>query len=129
VITAHVPAAERWLGADPELITTSTNRNLLQPTKANKDRRASKIRADLDTDNHGTSSTNNSSSKSKGRSRAPVLNGILREESSSSQSTTSGRSQLVDLVIEDNAAEQVERVRARKEGGSAWNEAETKHYV
>lgn len=129
MITAHVPAAERWLGADPELITTSTNRNLLQPTKANKERRASNIQTDLAKDIHGTSSSNSGGPKHKGRSRAPILNGILREESSSSQSTKSGRSQLVDLMIEDNAAEEVERVRARKEGGSAWNEAETKHYV
>lgn len=129
MITAHVPAAERWLGADPELITTSTNRNLLQPTKANKERRAGNIQTDLGKDIHGTSSTNSGGSKHKGRSRAPILNGILREDSSSSQSTKSGRSQLVDLMIEDNAAEEVERVRARKEGGSAWNESETKHYV
>ena len=116
VITAHVPAVDRWLGADPDLITTSTNRNLLQPTKANRERRASNIQKDLD--------------KSKStRSRAPLLAGMLREESSSSRSAKSGRSQLVDLMVEDTEAEQTERVRARKEGGSAWNEDETKHYV
>lgn len=117
VITAHVPAADRWLGADPELITTSTNRNLLQPTTANRERRASNIRKDLD------------KGKSKSRSRAPLLNGMLREESSSTHSARSGRSQLVDLIVEDTEAEETERVRARKEGGSAWNEDETKHYV
>lgn len=41
---------------------------------------------------------------------------MLREESSSSQSVKSGRSQLVDLMVEDNEAEATERVRARKEG-------------
>ena len=116
VITAHVPAADRWLGADPELITTSTNRNLLQATKANRERRASNIQKELD---KGKST----------RSRAPLLDGMLREESSSSHSARSGRSQLVDLVVEDTEAEETERVRARKEGGSAWNEDETKHYV
>lgn len=35
----------------------------------------------------------------------------------------------MDLVVEDHDAEQVERVRARKEGGPGWNEAEPKHYV
>lgn len=111
-----MPAADRWLGADPDLITTSTNRNLLQPTKANQERRASNIQKDLD--------------KSKStRSRAPLLDGMLREDSSSSRSAKSGRSQLVDLMVEDTEAEQTERVRARKEGGSAWNEDETKHYV
>lgn len=111
-----MPAADRWLGADPDLITTSTNRNLLQPTKANRERRASNIQKDLD--------------KSKStRSRAPILDGMLREDSSSSRSAKSGRSQLVDLMVEDTEAEQTERVRARKEGGAAWNEDETKHYV
>ena len=129
VITAHVPAAERWLGADPGLITTSTNRNLLQPTKLNQERHASNVQSDLDNGKHRTGSSSTSGSKSKGRSRAPVLNGLIREESSSSHSAKSGRSQLVDLMIEDNKAEETERVRARKEGGSAWNEAETKHFM
>ena len=111
-----MPAADRWLGVDPGLITTSTNRNLLQPTKANRERRASNIQKELD---RGKST----------RSRAPLLDEMLREESSSSHSTRSGRSQLVDLVVEDTEAEETERVRARKEGGSAWNEDETKHYV
>lgn len=35
----------------------------------------------------------------------------------------------MDLVVEDTSAEEVERVRARKEGGSAWNEVEPKRYV
>lgn len=126
-----MPAAERWLGADPELITTSTNRNLLQPTKANKQRRESNIQKDLDDSKHlkSSGSSEASQSKLKGRSRAPVVNGILREESSSDQSAKSGRSQLVDLMVEDNQAEEIERVRARKEGGSAWNDVETKHFV
>lgn len=58
-----------------------------------------------------------------------MLNEMLREESSSSHSAKSGRSQLVDLVVEDREAEETERVRARKEGGSAWNQDETKHFV
>ena len=129
VITAHVPAAERWLHSDPELITTSTNRNLLQPTKANKERRASNIQKDLDKGKHRTGSRRDGDLKSNPRSRAPILNGILREESSSSQSAKSGRSQLVDLMVEDTAGEETERVRARKEGGAAWNEDETKQFM
>lgn len=61
--------------------------------------------------------------------RAPVVEELIREESSSSKSAKSGRSQLVDLVVEDTEAEQVERVRARKEGGAVWNEDEAKHFV
>jgi len=119
VITAHVPSAEQWFGSDPDLITTSTNRNLLQPTKKNKQRRESHLQKDLDKGKHRDPI-----------SRAPVLDGLLREDStSSSGSTKSGRSQLVDLVMEDHAAEETERVRARKEGGARWNEDEQKHFV
>lgn len=35
----------------------------------------------------------------------------------------------MDLVIEDEAAEEVERVRARKEGSPMWNKHDPKHYV
>ena len=58
-----------------------------------------------------------------------MLNGLLRADSSSSHSAKSGRDQLVDLMVEDTEAEETERVRARKEGGSAWNVEETKHYM
>lgn len=125
VITAHVPSAERWLNADPNLLTTSTNRNLLQPTKANKARRASSIQRGLDKGKRRTDSRGSGASKS--RTRAPVLKDLIREESASS--SKSGRSQLVDLVVADKQADEMERVRARKEGGSAWNEDEAKHYV
>lgn len=123
VITAHVPSAEQWFGSHPELITTSTNRNLIQPTQKNKERRESEIQKDLDKGKHRTHRG------SASRSRAPVLSSMLREESTSSGSAKSGRSQLVDLVVEDRDAEEVERVRARKEGGAAWNEDDTKHFV
>ena len=124
MITAHVPSAEQWFGSDPDLITTSTNRNLLQPTKKNKARRQSHLQKDIARGKHRTSSS------SKRSTRAPVVNGLLREDStSSSGSTKSGRSQLVDLVVEDRKAEETERVRARKEGGARWNEDEQKHFV
>ena len=123
MITAHVPSAEQWFGSTPEIITTATNRNLIQPTRKNKERRESEIQNDLakakHRTHHGAAST----------SRAPVLSGLIREESTSSGSAKSGRSQLVDLVVEDHNAEEVERVRARKEGGAAWNEDETKHFM
>ena len=57
------------------------------------------------------------------------MNETIHEDSSSSISVKSGQSQLVDLVIEDKEAEETERVRARKEGGSAWNEDEIKQFV
>jgi len=35
----------------------------------------------------------------------------------------------VDLVVEDRQAEDMERARARKEGGPGWNSIEQKHFV
>ena len=32
-------------------------------------------------------------------------------------------------MVEDTKAEETERVRARKEGGAAWNEQEGKHFL
>ena len=115
---------------DPNLITTSTNRNLLHPTKMNKQRREKKIEERLREGKHRASSSHSQASGSKTLARAPVVSGLLREDStSSSKSATSGRSQLVDLVVEDSDAEETERVRARKEGGAAWNVSEPQHFV
>lgn len=58
-----------------------------------------------------------------------MLKGMLRHHSSASSSAKSDRSQLVDLVVEDTAAEDLERVRARKEGSAAWNEVEPRRFV
>jgi hypothetical protein len=54
---------------------------------------------------------------------------MRNQSSTSSSSGKSNKSQLVDLVVEDYDAEQVDRVRARKEGGPGWNEVPTKHFV
>lgn len=137
VITAHVPSRERWLRAQPELLTTSANRNLLQPTKDNEIRRASNVRETVDeVTSHRTKSKRKSSSKGKATAvaegeegRAPMLKDTLRHHSSSSSSAKSDRSQLVDLVVEDVTAEATERIRARKEGSAGWNETEPKRYV
>ena len=111
------------MSSDPNVVTTSTNRNLLQPTKASKGRRESHLREELDKGKHR-------SRTSKAQSRAPVVDEVIAEDSSSSSnSMKSGRSQLVDLVVEDKDAEQTERVRARKEGGAAWNVDEPKHFL
>lgn len=55
------------------------------------------------------------------------MKGMLRHHSS--ESSKSDRSQLVDLVVEDEPAEQADRVRARKEGSAGWNQMEGKRYV
>ena len=79
-------------------------------------------------DIHQGHKTTRASSSSKQKSSIPIIGDLVRSKSSSS-SSKSGNSQLVDLVIEDEQAERVERVRARKEGGPGWNEVESKHYV
>jgi len=58
-----------------------------------------------------------------------LIGNLLRQKSSSSSSAKSDKSQLVDLVVEDHDAEEIDRIRARKEGGPAWNEVENKHFV
>jgi hypothetical protein len=124
VITAHEAPKERWMTQDPNMLTTSTNRNLLQPTKAYTARREDQIKESLQKGKHRSSSA----SKSKSRERKSGIGSLLTRQSTSS-SSKSDRSQLVDLVVEDTEAEEAERVRARKEGGSAWNVEEPKHYV
>ncbi|KAE9363051.1 DUF300-domain-containing protein [Stipitochalara longipes BDJ] len=146
VITAHEVSRERWLNAaSPDLLTTSANRNLLQPTRDNEIRRSSNIRNTVEEvtkksqrkhfDAKGKKSRS-SSSKGKQKEiangeegRAPALKGMLRHHSSASSSAKSDRSQLVDLVVEDETAEGAERVRARKEGGAGWNSTEPKRFV
>ena len=128
MITAHIPSSERWLHSDQHLITTATNRNVLQPTKANKRRRKSHIQQDLNENKQKLG--HSSSNTSKPQPRAPMLDGLFRQNSSSSSlSAKSGRSQLVDLMVEDQQAEETERVRARKEGGSSWNADEGRQFM
>lgn len=113
-------------------MTTSTNRNLLQPTSEYKQRRKREIRelqSAADKGKHRGSSSSPELSQTN-LSNIPVIGPLLlRRSSSSSSSARSDRSQLVDLVIEDVDAEQVERVRARKEGSPSWNKTEAKHFV
>ena len=144
VIEAHRARREDRFTTEPPILTASTNRNYLQPTADNKRRRKSQIQKIQDNKGkhdkgkhdkgrqdkgkqRSDSSSNGESSTHK--SQAPLIGNLLRQKSSSSSSAKSDQSQLVDLVIEDHDAEQVDRVRARKEGGPAWNEVENKHFV
>jgi hypothetical protein len=125
--------------AEPNIITASTNRNLLQPTtKAYGKRRKSKmheIQNHVHQGDHSGKTSDKSSgkasgSRSKGKSSIPIIGSLLRHDSSESAGTVkSHNSQLVDLVVEDTQAEEIERVRARKEGGPGWNEVDQKHFV
>ena len=124
VVTAHIPVEDRFMRSDPELITTSTNRHILHPTSKGKKRRETDVKRRLGKGKARSTSEDHSPAAT----RAPVIQDALQRQQSDS-SDQSGRSQLVDLTVEDNEAEEVERVRARKEGGAAWNEAQPRHYV
>ena len=121
VITAHEATREDWMRRDPGLLTTSTNRNLFQPTKDHKQRRKTEIRESI------------AKGKDRSNSRPPEERGAienkLHREHSSGSSSKSASDQLVDLVVEDTEAEEADRVRARKEGGDVWNRQEQKHFV
>jgi hypothetical protein len=127
VITAHEVSREALLTRQPDLLTTSANRNLLQPTKDNRIRRKSNIKKTIENvQNKGKDKVSSSDGE---EGRAPILKGMLRHHSSASSSANSDRSQLVDLVVEDEVAEETERVRARKEGSAGWNEVEPRRFV
>lgn len=113
VITAHHASREDQLFREPDVITGSTNRHLLQATPVNKKRRKSRIHEIQKNVARG----NGKGKQAEARSR--------RDPSSA----PSNEADLVDLVIEDHDAEQIEQVRARKEGSPANNKHETKHFV
>ncbi|KAH0090748.1 DUF300-domain-containing protein, partial [Aureobasidium melanogenum] len=131
VINTHYANSDDRLRAEPEIITASTNRQLLQPGSKNyRERRKSRIQNLQENAHQGKHRESASSSRSKAKSSIPVIGSLLRHESSESAVTVeSHNSQLVDLIVEDHEAEEVERVRARKEGGPGWNEIEQRHFV
>lgn len=142
VINTHYATRDDQLHAEPNLMSASTNRALLQPSRANKQRRKSRIKNiqeeahqhdDPDRRDNSSNSASDgpvSSLATKGKEKMaalPVVGTLFRQ--SSSDSAESHSSQLVDLVVEDNEAEDIERIRARKEGGPGWNSVEQKHFV
>jgi hypothetical protein len=121
VITANTVNRESLLYSNPSLVTPATNRNLIQPTKINKKRRKQQIKDIQESANKGKE-------RSESESNAKPL--LQKTASASSSSSNNSRnSQLVDLIVRDEDAEAMERVRARKEGSPRWNETEPRHYV
>ena len=141
VINTHYATREDQLRSDPNIISQSSNRALMQPTKDNRIRRKSRINSirkdahqygrtssSSSEHPHGSSSSGEGSSKGQGRSKTvQAVRNLLRN--ASSDSGNSRNSQLVDLVVEDHQEEEIARVRARKEGGPGWNSVEQKHFV
>lgn len=124
VITAHVATREDWMNRDPALLTTSANRHLFQPTKDHKRRRKSELKQKIH------KGKTRSSSRSDDEEEDGIESKLHRDLSASpTKSGKTDESLLVDLVVEDEEAEQMERVRARKEGGDKWNYSEQKHFI
>jgi len=98
---------------DPNMLTTSTNRKLFQPTRGHKTRRKADVRESI---NKGKSR-----STSKSAVAEDVVTAKLSHNESGSSCSNSSQSQLVDLVVEDTAAEETLRARARKDSSTAWN--------
>lgn len=134
MITAHQASTSDRLYREPDIITASTNRNLLQPTKENRRRRQNRIKEIQKSHDKGkhrdSSSSGEGSDKSKSDSHPGLLSRLIPHRTKSEESTKSFHSQLVDLIVEDEEAEQIERVRARKEGGAEWNRGSPpKHFM
>lgn len=139
VINTHYATRRDRLHQNPNMLSQTTNRAILQDTKENRQRRKSKINEirrnvhQHDQPENSSSNGGNGKTSLKGKEvlrQMPVVGKVVRNESSDSRSSKkSHSSQLVDLVVEDRDAEEVERVRARKEGGPGWNSVEQKHFV
>lgn len=99
----------------------------MQPTKANKQRRKSKIDKIQDSADKGKHRDSSSTEESRSRSRSAFKKVVSGKSRSSS--AKEDKDELIDLVIEDHDAEEVERVRARKEGSPSWNKHDPKHFV
>ncbi|KAF2722947.1 DUF300-domain-containing protein [Polychaeton citri CBS 116435] len=154
VINTRYASHDDALHGTPNIITNTTNRSLLQPTRDNRQRRRSQIKSiqegvhqhnNPSRDSKRKNSRSSSSAappsgkgSDKGKKSSVTFDGAQSRadrnpspsSTSSSASKKSHSSQLVDLVVEDFEAEAVERVRARKEGGPGWNSVDAqKHFV
>lgn len=116
VINTHYATREDRLHMEPNIVSQTTNRRILQPTKDQKQRRKSRIE-DLRQNVHQHDRPDTSSSKksdessgnsgegsSKGKEKLkqlPVVGNLVRSSSHDSRnSNKSHSSQLVDLVVE-----------------------------
>ena len=130
VITAHHATREDQLFHSPNVVNHTTNRNILQPTSDNEQRRKNRIERIRDSPDAGKHYHRSSSHPKADKPKAKRERGFLqRAKSSSGQSQRSDRSQLVDLVVEDEEAEETERARMRKAGNPSRSNIEPKHFV
>ncbi|KAK6537615.1 hypothetical protein TWF694_011928 [Orbilia ellipsospora] len=131
VITAYEPySAERFRQnyQSRYLVTTATNQALLQPENHIQVQSRSRSRRSNTANSHNRKGKGRASDEEESQGLLSKAADVLHRSSSSS-SHLSDRSGVVDLVVEDRDAEEIERVRARKEGGPAWNSEDPKIFV
>lgn len=117
VITANeVPEDQRQ-------IHHRSSPNLQNPGAVKRTRKHRKSRI-----NNGGGTPRNEGSSRSSRREPPNGRQTVRQETSSSISHSSQRSQLVDLVVEDHKAEEAERVHTQKAFGSTWLEPDQRHF-
>lgn len=117
VITANeVPEDQRQ-------IHHRSSPNLQNPGAVKRTRKHRKSRI-----NNGGGTPRSEGSSRSSRREPPNGRQTVRQETSSSISHSSQRSQLVDLVVEDHKAEEAERVHTQKAFGSTWLEPDQRHF-
>ncbi|POS86921.1 hypothetical protein EPUL_001422 [Erysiphe pulchra] len=145
VITVQEVTLDRQLNTSPRTVTTSKNRHLLYRTGQSGAQRIDNTNNVVKVINpkHTSDSWESRQIKkkdiriSKLRSFSDKVpneviasKGILHSHSSSSSSSTkSDQPQTVDLIVEDTVAEDMLKVRAKKEGSAGWNTVESKRFM
>jgi len=130
VITANTATRRGWMREEPDLLTTSANRHLRQPTRDSRAKRKENIKEtvqQVQPQNKGKKDKNRSSGEEAGR--ASLVKGMVSQHSSSSSSVKSDRSQGVDLVVEATEADEAKKMGARKDGSTGWNAVEPRRFV
>ncbi|KAL3461595.1 organic solute transporter Ostalpha-domain-containing protein [Aspergillus heterothallicus] len=118
VITANI------VPRDQRLASPSASFSTQQPQLVKKARKGRKIRAS----SSGTSTAGDGRATKSSRRERPENVKSPRQGKDSPKSPDSNRSQLVDLVVEDRKAEEVERAQVQRAFGSVAVEPEHKHF-
>ncbi|KAI1004515.1 Transmembrane protein 184 [Podosphaera aphanis] len=141
VIVAQKGTSERWLQISSRTPSIPKNRSFYQSSKGNH----SEVRETRKCTGQGIDNvkykqkgknigsnytdTSNGNEFSGEETRTQAKKNIKRNHSSGSSSIGSDRTQVVDLIVQDSKAEEIERNRAIKEGGAGWNEDKVKRYL
>lgn len=145
MITVQELSLDRQLNTSLRTVTTPKNRHSLHRISQNNARQINKTKNHIKEINMKLNNDSWESRQSKKKNirisklrsfsdetTNEVLStkGILRSHSSSSSSSMkSDQPQTVDLIVADTVAEDIVKVRAKKEGSAGWNTIESKRFV